>query len=97
MSLSTLSVAVAGVAFALGCSGSGTSYEGHCAMENQPVHLSAQGGGCCGSGEGKNIASTQPSTQQSDVYVCPMHLEVTSDKPGKCPKCDMNLVKKEKK
>jgi len=31
----------------------------------------------------------------ADVYVCPMHKDVTSDKPGKCPKCKMNLVKKE--
>lgn len=28
------------------------------------------------------------------TYVCPMHPEVTSDKPGKCSKCGMNLVKK---
>ena len=28
------------------------------------------------------------------VYVCPMHPEVTSDKPGKCPKCEMALEKK---
>ncbi|MFT4154231.1 multicopper oxidase domain-containing protein [Parafilimonas sp.] len=27
-------------------------------------------------------------------YVCPMHPEVTSDKPGKCPKCGMELEKK---
>lgn len=26
------------------------------------------------------------------TYICPMHLEVTSDKPGKCPKCGMELV-----
>lgn len=32
--------------------------------------------------------------QQNDektVYVCPMHSEVKSDQPGKCPKCGMNL------
>ena len=29
-------------------------------------------------------------------YVCPMHSDVHSDKPGKCPKCGMNLVKKGK-
>src|SRR3954453_3953655 len=26
------------------------------------------------------------------VYVCPMHPEVRSDKPGHCPKCGMKLV-----
>jgi hypothetical protein len=28
-------------------------------------------------------------------YTCPMHPEVLSSKPGKCPKCGMTLVKKE--
>jgi hypothetical protein len=28
------------------------------------------------------------------VYACPMHPEVTSDKPGKCSKCGMDLVPK---
>ena len=27
-----------------------------------------------------------------DKYYCPMHPEVTSDKPGNCPKCGMRLV-----
>jgi len=27
------------------------------------------------------------------LYVCPMHPEVKSDKPGQCPKCSMDLVK----
>ena len=25
-------------------------------------------------------------------YTCPMHPEVISDSPGKCPKCEMELV-----
>jgi hypothetical protein len=29
-------------------------------------------------------------------YACPMHPEVTSDKPGKCSKCGMSLQKTEK-
>ncbi|CAN5618543.1 hypothetical protein BH11BAC1_BH11BAC1_20140 [soil metagenome] len=40
--------------------------------------------------------STKDSTQNKPItYVCPMHPEVTSDKPGKCPKCGMDLVKKD--
>jgi FtsP/CotA-like multicopper oxidase with cupredoxin domain len=26
------------------------------------------------------------------TYACPMHLEVTSDQPGRCPKCGMKLL-----
>jgi len=28
-----------------------------------------------------------------DIYVCPMHADVMSAKPGKCPKCAMTLVR----
>ena len=31
---------------------------------------------------------------QKVVYTCEMHPEVISDKPGKCPKCGMELIKK---
>lgn len=31
-------------------------------------------------------------TAKQMKYVCPMHSEVKSDKPGKCPKCGMNLM-----
>lgn len=34
-------------------------------------------------------------TPAAAVYTCVMHPEVQSDKPGKCPKCGMTLVKKE--
>jgi len=26
------------------------------------------------------------------TYTCPMHPEIKSDKPGKCPKCGMELT-----
>jgi hypothetical protein len=29
------------------------------------------------------------------IYTCPMHPEVISGKPGKCPKCGMELIQKE--
>ena len=41
--------------------------------------------------------TTKMKTKKHDMamtYTCPMHPEVTSDKPGKCPKCGMDLVVK---
>jgi hypothetical protein len=32
------------------------------------------------------------STMASVKYTCPMHPEVISDTPGKCPKCGMTMV-----
>ena len=32
--------------------------------------------------------------EQRQVYTCPMHPEVISDKKGQCPKCGMFLVEK---
>lgn len=33
------------------------------------------------------------STPGADVYTCPMHAEVITDDPGRCPKCTMTLVR----
>lgn len=32
------------------------------------------------------------ATKEKTIYTCVMHPEVRSDKPGKCPKCGMDLV-----
>jgi hypothetical protein len=45
------------------------------------------------SGKGK-MPVTKSDTTAKFLYTCPMHPEVITDKPGKCPKCGMNLVKK---
>ncbi|MGE5609181.1 MAG: heavy metal-binding domain-containing protein [Bacillota bacterium] len=49
-------------------------------------------------------ATTRPTTAPSSavnasstVYTCPMHPEVIANKPGKCPKCGMDLVAKQEK
>jgi rubrerythrin len=42
----------------------------------------------------EKLKATQKPKPAKVVYTCPMHPEVTSDKPGKCPKCGMNLVPK---
>lgn len=52
---------------------------------------------------GTNTSPTHGTTAGSGVggadagatlYTCPMHAEVTSPTPGRCPKCGMNLVPK---
>lgn len=40
----------------------------------------------------KATEAAAPAPGQAVVYTCPMHPEVKSDKPGKCPKCGMALV-----
>lgn len=42
------------------------------------------------------LKSLAPKKTEAKIsYTCPMHPEVVSDKPAKCTKCGMNLVKKE--
>jgi hypothetical protein len=43
------------------------------------------------SGMGDQSGATEPSGE-GVVYTCPMHPEVRSDEPGKCPECGMYLV-----
>ena len=48
--------------------------------------------GCAGSSK----SNEQPAQKGKAVqYTCPMHPEVVQDKPGKCPKCGMDLVEKQ--
>ena len=46
---------------------------------------------CSSNSSTKENITEQPTGK---VYTCPMHPEVTSDKPGQCPKCGMDLVEK---
>ena len=41
-----------------------------------------------------SASETKPAAKQ--LYTCPMHPDVISDKPGQCPKCGMTLVPVEK-
>jgi len=42
----------------------------------------------------EKMQESKTDTTAKFVYTCTMHPEVISDKPGKCPKCGMDLVKK---
>jgi len=37
-----------------------------------------------------SLSETKSAAKQ--LYICPMHPDVVSDEPGKCPKCGMDLV-----
>jgi RND family efflux transporter MFP subunit len=95
------------VVFLAGCAGKAAPQLYHCPMH--PDYVSDKPGDCpiCGMrlvpmkatapkptpGADKDHQQAD-STPRKDVYTCPMHPEVQADKPGECPKCGMDLVKK---
>jgi transcription initiation factor IIE alpha subunit len=42
----------------------------------------------------EKMSNSKMDTSAKYIYTCTMHPEVITDKPGKCPKCGMDLVKK---
>jgi hypothetical protein len=42
-----------------------------------------------------SVKQGSQENMSSGTYTCSMHPEVKSDKPGKCPKCGMELVKQD--
>jgi hypothetical protein len=49
---------------------------------------------CTNTAAGKTDTAVTADSSTAGIYTCKMHPEVISDKPGKCPKCGMDLVKK---
>jgi RND family efflux transporter MFP subunit len=58
-----------------------------CAMTLIPVMTAP-----ANSAPAKTESSSAPRPEMKQRYHCPMHPEVISDEPGKCPKCEMDLV-----
>lgn len=51
------------------------------------------GTGCSGR-ENQHADAVHEAEPQREIYTCPMHPSVQSDRPGACPVCGMALVKK---
>lgn len=43
----------------------------------------------------KTTKTAVKTTKTAVQYTCPMDKDVITNKPGKCPKCGMTLIKKE--
>jgi len=61
-----------------------------------PWGLNSRAEAGCGGNSGcgmshKNSQQTAAAQTNAANYTCPMHPEVVSDRPGKCPKCGMTL------
>lgn len=51
-------------------------------------------GACSNNKPDANKAEAAPTEKSADVYACPMKCsDHKSDKPGKCPVCEMDLEK----
>ena len=67
-------------------------------LRADPAHHSSHEHALSGSiaADGANEAARAGGSLQSAVrYTCPMHPEVVSDTPGRCPHCGMKLVEQE--
>ena len=64
--------------------------------EPTPGHAAGDGGHGGHHGHGATGSRAGAATAPADAatYTCPHHPEVVSDKPGECPKCRMDLVRK---
>ncbi len=62
--------------------------------EGDCMEMSGKMGKCSMMNNSMKSATMKKNKNATIVYTCSMHHEVTSDKAGKCPKCGMDLVKK---
>ena len=66
------------------------------AMLGAPLASQASIAGVPNAEGAKDTEADSAPSDKSPHYTCPMHPEVDSDKPGRCPHCGMKLVEKEK-
>ena len=71
---------------------------GECVMKNGE-NMMMKDGECMDMNGKMDKCEMMNKTSKTDkskgvTYTCSMHPEVTANKPGKCPKCGMELIKK---
>jgi multidrug efflux pump subunit AcrA (membrane-fusion protein) len=65
-------------------------------LQSKQGRLSGTGGSSTSQAVTSQHAASQPATSQpttDDMYVCPMHPQITQDTPGECSICGMELEK----
>ncbi|RYE04667.1 MAG: hypothetical protein EOP33_08870 [Rickettsiaceae bacterium] len=83
----TLGLALASLTFiAAGCS------DNKSAMETTTTTTTPATGSTMATDSAGTLPVAPATT--ATTYTCSMHPEVVSDKPGKCPKCGMDLIVK---
>lgn len=84
----TYSLALASLTFAAGCSDNKQADQMDHTTQDHLMENAATTGA-------PMSADSAAANSMAAIYTCPMHPEVTSGKPGQCPKCGMDLVVKE--
>jgi hypothetical protein len=80
--------------------GTTCSMAGECTMKDGKKMMMKEGdcmemsGKMCNDKMKKMSKKTTTKKEVAMAYACPMHPEVTSNEPGKCSKCGMDLEKK---
>ena len=64
---------------------------GRCVMKNGKTKTMKEGE--CMNMNGKKCCGKNKKMNSSAMYSCPMHSDMVSDKPAKCPKCGMDMKK----
>lgn len=66
---------------------------GECIMKDGKKMMMKEGE-CIDMNGKMEMCDNKMKQEKSVAYTCSMHPEVKSDKPGKCPKCGMDLIEK---
>jgi hypothetical protein len=65
------------------------------ALESHPPLPGEASPGWAGLAEAAPATDAHAGHQHEASYTCPMHPDVISERPGQCPRCGMNLVKRD--